>query len=356
MTYIEKKIKEFKGFCGILVKDLKKNEIIYSYNENKFFTPASVTKLFTTFAVFEIFKKEYIFSTKFYFTNGDLIVKGCGDPTIDLKTFDMILNKIKERSGKVFFDTLVIDDSLFNNNEFFGYGWMYNDEENPYIKPFNIKDFVPENNYYAELLELLKPLFIKHRFPIECINSGNVEEKETPFYIHKSAEIDKITEIMMKNSDNYIAEMFFRMLSVKKYGKGEIEKSIEVLKEELYKNLGLEYEEDYVITDGAGLSRYNLISPLTAVKVFEYMLEKYGDRFLNILAYTKSYGTLENRFNFDVWGKTGTLTGVSGLTGLLITKKGRKFIFSLFENNYVYEKTYGKTFENDIINYLYNTF
>ena len=86
------------------------------------------------------------------------------------------------------------------------------------------------------------------------------------------------------------------------------------------------------------------------------MFGKYKERFLNILAYSKSYETLENRFDFDVWGKTGTLTGVSGLTGFLITKKGRKVVFSLFEKNYVYEKSYGKSFENEILNYIYENF
>jgi len=50
-------------------------------------------------------------------------------------------------------------------------------------------------------------------------------------------------------------------------------------------------------------------------------------------------GTLKRAYNTDdgnpfVWAKTGTLTNVHNQSGYIITKKGRKLIYSFMNNNF----------------------
>jgi len=85
---IWEEVDQFPGFPGILIKDLKTQEVLFSYNEDKFFTPASLTKIFTLLTALEIFDEEYAYPTSFYFSSpvpgkivGDLYIVGSGDST-----------------------------------------------------------------------------------------------------------------------------------------------------------------------------------------------------------------------------------------------------------------------------------
>ena len=50
---IREEISQFPGFSGILIKDLNTQEVLFSHNEDKLFTPASLTKIFTLLAALE---------------------------------------------------------------------------------------------------------------------------------------------------------------------------------------------------------------------------------------------------------------------------------------------------------------
>ncbi|TFG90769.1 MAG: hypothetical protein E4G71_04790, partial [Candidatus Atribacteria bacterium] len=82
-TGIQEEINQFPGFSGVLIKDLNTQEVLFSHNEDKLFTPASLTKIFTLLAALEILGEEYTYPTSFYFSsttpgeiNGDLYIVG----------------------------------------------------------------------------------------------------------------------------------------------------------------------------------------------------------------------------------------------------------------------------------------
>jgi D-alanyl-D-alanine carboxypeptidase len=59
--------------------------------------------------------------------------------------------------------------------------------------------------------------------------------------------------------------------------------------------------------------------------------------FLNTLAVSGTDGTLKHRLSSDpvrgvIHAKTGTLSGVSSLSGYMTTKSGRNLVFSIFAN------------------------
>ena len=67
---IRDEINQFPGFSGVLIKDLNTQEVLFSYNEDKLFTPASLTKIFTLMAALEIIDEEqYAYPTSFYFSS-----------------------------------------------------------------------------------------------------------------------------------------------------------------------------------------------------------------------------------------------------------------------------------------------
>ena len=80
-----------RGFLGIEIDSLTNGKVLYSSNEDKFFTPASNTKLFTTAATMALIGTDYRFRTtvetagmvdKYGRLNGDLVLVGRGDPNI----------------------------------------------------------------------------------------------------------------------------------------------------------------------------------------------------------------------------------------------------------------------------------
>ncbi|NNE68545.1 MAG: D-alanyl-D-alanine carboxypeptidase/D-alanyl-D-alanine-endopeptidase, partial [Pyrinomonadaceae bacterium] len=91
--------------------------------------------------------------------------------------------------------------------------------------------------------------------------------------------------------------------------------------------------------DGSGLSRHNLITPDSAVKLYQYMNQsRNGLIWRNSLTIGGLDGTLRNRFKGtsaqgNVRGKTGTLDQVSALSGYVTSKSGEKFVFSILTNN-----------------------
>ncbi len=70
-------------------------------------------------------------------------------------------------------------------------------------------------------------------------------------------------------------------------------------------------------------------------------------------------GTLKRRFANRpatyVWAKTGTLSGVTCLSGLIRSKSGRWMAFSFLHNNVVGRTTPYYREMDDILGYIYDT-
>ena len=90
--------------------------------------------------------------------------------------------------------------------------------------------------------------------------------------------------------------------------------------------------------DGCGLSRNDLFTPRDFVWLLDTMQKRFGlDRLKGILP-TGGTGTLASYYHDDVgfiYAKTGSLSGVVALSGYLITKKNHLLLFSILINNYI---------------------
>lgn len=89
--------------------------------------------------------------------------------------------------------------------------------------------------------------------------------------------------------------------------------------------------------DGSGLSRFNLFTPADFVTILAKMSDEFGmDRLRQIFA-TGGEGTLLNFYKSDssfIYAKTGTLSGVVALSGFLYTRKNKLLTFSVLVNNH----------------------
>ncbi len=111
-----------KKDISIYIKEVGKNaKVLASHNATTTRTPASVIKVLTTYAAVLQLGFDYRFPTKFYtkghmkngVLNGDIIVKGFGDPTLDSKDLAKIVAKIYEKGIRKITGNIVIDRSFF---------------------------------------------------------------------------------------------------------------------------------------------------------------------------------------------------------------------------------------------------
>ena len=96
--------------------------------------------------------------------------------------------------------------------------------------------------------------------------------------------------------------------------------------------------DSYHLADASGLSRHNLVSPRSLVETLELMSQTpLATVYRESLAVAGVSGTLVNRFSEtavqgNLQGKTGTLTGVTALSGYLNLPQHQPLVFSIIVN------------------------
>ena len=134
-------------------------------------------------------------------------------------------------------------------------------------------------------------------------------------------------------SDNFLAEMLVKNLGARFGGAGTTSAGAGVMRSFL-RRFGLAPQ----ISDGSGLSRANRTSPREVVALLTAMHnDPQRAAFEDSLAVAGRSGTLAGRMNGSAAegkcrGKTGTLSDVSALSGLCLTKSGHVIVFSILMN------------------------
>ena len=117
---------------------------------------------------------------------------------------------------------------------------------------------------------------------------------------------------------------------------------------------------DYRLADGSGISHYNLVSAQLLIEVLKYMYFKSPDLYKILY---ESFpvagvdGTLSNRMKSTlaqnkVHAKTGTLSGVSSLSGYLTSVNGHLLGFSIILQNFNGSSKASRDYEDKICNIL----
>lgn len=162
-------------------------------------------------------------------------------------------------------------------------------------------------------------------------------EKRTAITAYQSPTLGEIIYYTNQRSDNALAEATLRMVGFQKKGDQTLESGrsvvVEHLKSSAFETDGLNY------MDGSGLSRNNLVTPISQVKFLtNIMNEKYYKMYFDSLPIAGQSGTLKSMFSGEGYGqifaKTGTLNKVKTLAGYMKTNTGKTLVFSLLINNY----------------------
>lgn len=210
-------------------------------------------------------------------------------------------------------------------------------------------------------------VFIAHLFKYKLEQSGikingNAISGETPLPSYELAAVNHpfwdLVNKVNKNSDNYLAENLFKILGAE-YSQKEGNSFYATQAVMSFLDQEGIYSEGTTIVDGSGISRFNKTSTASIVSLLEYVYLdiEHFDFLYNSLSIAGMDGTLEDRMyestayqNFR--GKTGSLNGVSSISGYLTTKDNKDLIVSIIMNFRSNGMNYYRDLQDKIISYL----
>jgi serine-type D-Ala-D-Ala carboxypeptidase/endopeptidase (penicillin-binding protein 4) len=372
----------FQDHTALVVYDVAKRKTLFQYKPDKYFTPASNTKVLTLYACLKILG-DSIPALKYVQKEDSLIVWGLGDPTfLYNETFNnfRVFNFLKSHPSKIFIST------SNNYTTHFGPGWAWDDYNDYYsperssfpiygncFKVYPLPDQILVSPKYfekfyqsadpKETVQLKREVSSNH-FVLHPGTKKSFKEFTVPFHVNdnltaelladtlhrevrlashvieKSARlyysvpVDSVYKVMMKESDNHIADQLLLTCSAVLSDSLKPEIAIREIKRRYFSQM----QDPPVWVDGSGLSRYNLFTPRFLVDVWKDLYSSVSqERLFSLLATGGEPGTIKKWFKGDkpyVFGKTGTLSNNHNLSGYLITKKGKVLIFAFMNGNY----------------------
>jgi D-alanyl-D-alanine carboxypeptidase/D-alanyl-D-alanine-endopeptidase (penicillin-binding protein 4) len=150
----------------------------------------------------------------------------------------------------------------------------------------------------------------------------------------RGAPLDPLLKEMMLFSDNFIAEQVLFMTSDKLFQTLDSDRAVDYLLKTSLSDL----PDRPKWVDGSGLSRHNLITPRSLVRVVEKLQEMLPEgQFEEYLAVGGKSGTLKNTFQAAdpyIFAKTGSMTASYNLAGLVKTKSGKTYAFAFMNSNF----------------------
>jgi serine-type D-Ala-D-Ala carboxypeptidase/endopeptidase (penicillin-binding protein 4) len=150
----------------------------------------------------------------------------------------------------------------------------------------------------------------------------------------KSPTMARLAALTNKPSDNYFAEMLVKDLAMQANGRGTTAAGAKIAGR-FAKRIGGRPSR---LADGSGLSRLNRASPYRVAKLLLAMRERdEWVAFSRSLSIAGRDGTLGSRMRGGparghCRGKTGTLTGVSAVSGYCRARSGDTYVFSILMN------------------------
>lgn len=196
----------------------------------------------------------------------------------------------------------------------------------------------PANHFVQQFQQVLTAEGIPVKQALVASTSRNFDQELAAVESPPLAQLVKETN---RESNNLYAEVLLRLLG-KATGKMPVpqEDTSEIGLKELktvLTQLGVN-PNSYKLADGSGLSRHNLISPEALVQTLRLMANSpAASVYRASLPVAGESGTLKNRINITpnrviLQAKTGTLSGVSALSGYIEVPNYEPLVFSIIVN------------------------
>jgi D-alanyl-D-alanine carboxypeptidase/D-alanyl-D-alanine-endopeptidase (penicillin-binding protein 4) len=192
----------------------------------------------------------------------------------------------------------------------------------------------PDAAYIAGLTEALVARGIA--VDKQAATSGTVHD-DTLFAV-QSVPLREILPMILKPSQNQIAEAFLRTIGLERTGVGTADSGRRVI-ERQFTDWKIQ-PDGYVVRDGSGLSRNDLVSPEAVVGILDVMRRSPNfSLFFESLPIAGVDGTIRTRMQNtpaqgNLHAKTGTLSMVRSLSGYVHAADGRLLEFSILCNNW----------------------
>lgn len=387
---IEQSMVFSKMFSGFALYDPEEGRMVYQRNADRFFTPASNTKIFTFYTALKVLGDSL--PALHYAIRGDsLVFWGAGNPTFlhpDFPPDASILQFLRSRKERLFFCPSNFQDDRF------GPGWAWDDyrdyyqpERSPLPIYGNVVQFSRSPGGSPNAEPALFNTLLSHdpnlpndevRFvrnesnnqftynnlarstrgynelvPFQCSPSWvaslladtlgkAVAVLEDANHLAKDVRTlytrcnDTLYQKLMQESDNFIAEQLLLMCSDKLTGSLRAENAIAYARNRLFRGA----PDELVWVDGSGLSRYNLFTPRSIIKALQQLYTDVPqDRLFKLMASGGVNGTIKGSYAGKegpfVYAKTGTLRNVHCLSGFICTQSGKMLIFSFMNNGFL---------------------
>jgi D-alanyl-D-alanine carboxypeptidase/D-alanyl-D-alanine-endopeptidase (penicillin-binding protein 4) len=207
------------------------------------------------------------------------------------------------------------------------------ESESAYVAVVN-----PANNFLQHFQQVLAAEGIPVKQALVASVSRNFNQELATVESPPLAELVKETN---RESNNLYAEVLLRLLGkvtdkMPQPQEDTDEIGLKELKTALTQ-LGVN-PNSYILADGSGLSRHNLISPEALVQTLRFMANSpAASIYRQSLPIAGESGTLKNRLNSTpnrviLQAKTGTLSGVSALSGYIEVPDYEPLVFSIIVN------------------------
>lgn len=359
-------------FSGVFVYDPTEKDTIFNYNGDRYFTPASNTKIATLFTALQLLQDKIPAYT--YAVNADTIaIQGTGNPTLLHPYFkdSSLVNFIKD------FKNVKIHTGNLKDRKY-GYGWAWEDFDAYYnpertsfplfgnvvsitnngttVSPKVFQNTVvigskkgreeTKNTFYyrknsrkdVEIPFMVDSSSLKKLWK-EVLPNQNLtfSDKIANFKDIKYSDIplDSVYKRMMIESDNFLAEQLLIMASS---SLSDTLSSSKARKYILQNQLAdLPHKPRWV--DGSGLSRYNLFTPSSFVFILDRIYASIPEeRLFELFPKGGVSGTIKDVFKGKnepyIIAKSGALGNNYNLSGFLKTKSGKTLIFSFMNNHF----------------------
>ena len=336
------------GASAAIAVDLETYAVVYQRNADLSLLPASNEKLAVSFAALRELGPAYRFRTEVLGAgfrdgpvwNGDLFLKGYGDPTLSSLQLARLAAQLKEQGIVRVTGRVVGDESWFDSRRMVA-GWKagYYVYESPPLSALAVDrdryhgrvGTVPPLSAAARFQELLHARGIVAGAPA----TGRTPAKVFALGVVYSEPLPVVLSYMDRESDNYTAELLLKTLGAEAGAAGTSRAGAAVVTRVLADS-GVPTAGVRVV-DGSGLSRSDRV---TARALATLLVLAWNDLDMQLplwdaLPVAGVNGTLDDRMRRGpargvVRAKTGTTNVASALSGYVRDR----YVFAVLQNGY----------------------
>jgi D-alanyl-D-alanine carboxypeptidase/D-alanyl-D-alanine-endopeptidase (penicillin-binding protein 4) len=338
------------GGTSVTIVDLTTGQVPYRYHAWKRLAPASNEKLITTVAALSTLRPGFRYETTLSGAgtragatyHGNVYLVGAGDPTLTTAGLDTLARRMRASGVHHIAGSVVGDETIFDSVRF-GPQWKssFYGTESPPLSGLTVNRNTASNgrmlpNPALSAARLMRDALEEHGITV----SGGASRGKAPFgatvlSTYASRPLWRILRTMDVNSDNFLAEMVIKAVGALGGGTGSTAAGLAVARSVLQETIGADAGNLHLV-DGSGLSAANRATTSALAELLARTASNptLGPPLRQALAIAGVDGTLRDRPAGigHVLAKTGTLDGVSSLSGYVTTTSGSRYAFSILMN------------------------